>query len=38
MGKREAVQGWPFALVHAYATNTHQSLPHIEVIGDNCSG
>ncbi len=27
MGKRAAVQGWPFALVHAYAANTHQLAP-----------
>ncbi len=24
MGKRAPVQGWPFALVHACAANTHQ--------------
>ncbi len=24
MGKRAPVQGWPFALAHAYAANTHQ--------------
>ncbi len=24
MGKRAAVQGWPFAFVRAYAANTHQ--------------
>ncbi len=24
MGRHAAVQGWPFALVHAYAANTHQ--------------
>ncbi len=25
MGKRVAVQGWLFALVHAYAAKTHQN-------------
>ncbi len=24
IGKRAPVQGWPFALVHAFAANTHQ--------------
>ncbi len=27
MGKRAAVQGRPFHLVHAYAANTHHHLP-----------
>ncbi len=26
MGKRANIQGWPFALVHACAANTHQML------------
>ncbi len=26
MGKRAAVEGWPFALVHVYAANTHQPI------------
>ncbi len=31
MGKRAAVQGRRFALVHAYAANTHQASSHLNV-------
>ncbi len=34
MGKRAAVQGWPFALVHAYAANTHQRPAIVNVLED----
>ncbi len=34
MGKRTTVQGWPFALVHAYAANTHQRPAIVNVLED----
>ncbi len=42
MGKRAAVQGWPFALVHAYAANMNHrqySITHFLImISERLSG